>query len=136
MDIWESSANRCWLQGYVMIGEFFVGFVLVSADYSQLELRVLAGLSKDEGLCKLFRTGGDFFQTVTDRWNANTSIDVPLDRQKVKQVCGSASFSKAHAYLDFVCWNGLSASLSQKPQEYIFSRSPSIGDYSSFLYSK
>uniref|UniRef100_F1KT71 DNA-directed DNA polymerase n=1 Tax=Ascaris suum TaxID=6253 RepID=F1KT71_ASCSU len=63
------------------------GFVLVSADYSQLELRVLAGLSKDEGLCKLFRNGGDFFQTVTDRWNANTSIDVPLDRQKVKQLC-------------------------------------------------
>uniref|UniRef100_A0A914RJB1 DNA-directed DNA polymerase n=1 Tax=Parascaris equorum TaxID=6256 RepID=A0A914RJB1_PAREQ len=70
-----------------MIGEFFVGFVLVSADYSQLELRVLAGLSKDEGLCKLFCAGADFFQTVTDRWNADTSIDVPLDRQKVKQLC-------------------------------------------------
>uniref|UniRef100_A0A915BT89 DNA-directed DNA polymerase n=1 Tax=Parascaris univalens TaxID=6257 RepID=A0A915BT89_PARUN len=63
------------------------GFVLVSADYSQLELRVLAGLSKDEGLCRLFCAGADFFQTVTDRWNADTSIDVPLDRQKVKQLC-------------------------------------------------
>jgi DNA polymerase I len=35
------------------------GFVLVSADYSQIELRVLAHLSQDEVLLDAFRTGQD-----------------------------------------------------------------------------
>jgi DNA polymerase-1 len=35
------------------------GYQLVSADYSQIELRVLAHLSQDEVLCESFRTGED-----------------------------------------------------------------------------
>ena len=36
------------------------GHVLVSIDYSQIELRVLADLSGDEAMCEAFRKGGDF----------------------------------------------------------------------------
>src|SRR5213079_3420485 len=35
------------------------GYQLVSADYSQIELRVLAHLSQDEVLCESFRSGQD-----------------------------------------------------------------------------
>jgi DNA polymerase-1 len=35
------------------------GSVLISADYSQIELVVLAHLSKDDGLCSAFRDGKD-----------------------------------------------------------------------------
>jgi DNA polymerase-1 len=35
------------------------GFRLVSADYSQIELRILAHLSQDPGLLEAFRTGED-----------------------------------------------------------------------------
>ena len=38
------------------------GHQLVSADYSQIELRVLAHLSQDEVLCNSFRTGEDVHQ--------------------------------------------------------------------------
>jgi len=38
------------------------GYQLVSADYSQIELRVLAHLSQDEVLCESFRTGEDVHQ--------------------------------------------------------------------------
>lgn len=36
------------------------GHVLVSTDYSQIELRVLADLSGDEAMCRAFAEGGDF----------------------------------------------------------------------------
>ncbi len=45
-----------------MIREAFVapkGFDLISIDYSQIELRIMAHLSKDEGLIKAFENGED-----------------------------------------------------------------------------
>ena len=35
------------------------GFTMVSADYSQIELRIMAHLSRDEGLCTAFASGQD-----------------------------------------------------------------------------
>ena len=43
------------------------GWMIVSADYSQIELRVLAHLSKDEALMEAFRTGEDIHsRTASD----------------------------------------------------------------------
>jgi DNA polymerase I len=49
------------------------GACLVSADYSQIELRVLAHLSKDEGLLDAFRGDGDIHART-----AAAVFDVPL----------------------------------------------------------
>src|SRR5206468_2118382 len=35
------------------------GYVLLSADYSQIELRIIAALSREPGLLEAFRTGQD-----------------------------------------------------------------------------
>jgi DNA polymerase-1 len=43
------------------------GSVLISADYSQIELRVLAHLSGDEALVEAFRTGIDIHDRTADR---------------------------------------------------------------------
>lgn len=43
------------------------GHTLVSADYSQIELRVLAMLSGDPILCDVFQTGKDIHTTVASR---------------------------------------------------------------------
>jgi len=40
------------------------GHVLLSADYSQIELRVLAHLSEDETFCQAFAQGHDFHATI------------------------------------------------------------------------
>jgi len=40
------------------------GFLIASIDYSQIELRVAAGLSGDEKLMKVFKEGGDVHTTV------------------------------------------------------------------------
>ncbi|HET8760264.1 MAG TPA: DNA polymerase I, partial [Nitrospiria bacterium] len=50
------------------------GYVLLSADYSQIELRILAHLSGDEGLLEAFRTDGDVH---TD--TARTLFNLPAD---------------------------------------------------------
>ncbi len=57
--------------------EFFVaseGKVLVDADYSQIELRVLAHISRDENMLSAFLSGTDI-HTVT----ASQVFDVPID---------------------------------------------------------
>ncbi|HYD93008.1 MAG TPA: DNA polymerase [Candidatus Paceibacterota bacterium] len=43
------------------------GFSLVALDYSQIELRIAALLSKDEKLCEIFRSGRDVHQEVAAR---------------------------------------------------------------------
>ncbi len=43
------------------------GDVMVSADYSQIELRILAHLSGDEGLIEAFTSGMDFHQATAAR---------------------------------------------------------------------
>ena len=62
-------------------------YVLVSADYSQIELRIIAALSEEPGLMEAFRTGVDV-HTAT----ASKVFGVPLDavnaemRRKAKMV--------------------------------------------------
>lgn len=50
------------------------GFKIVAADYSQIELRIMAHLSKDEGLLKAFSEGKDIHSAT-----AAEVFNVPLD---------------------------------------------------------
>lgn len=43
------------------------GYVYIDADYSQIELRVLAHISKDENMLKAFREDGDIHREVASR---------------------------------------------------------------------
>lgn len=45
------------------------GHCLVSADYCQLELRILAHFSKDKSLCKIMTEPGDVFKSIAAKWN-------------------------------------------------------------------
>ncbi|WP_445170271.1 DNA polymerase I [Mycolicibacterium sp. Dal123E01] len=47
---------------------------LMTADYSQIEMRIMAHLSKDEGLIEAFRTGEDLHSFVASR-----AFEVPID---------------------------------------------------------
>ncbi len=63
------------------------GYVLVDADYSQIELRVLAAAANDENMCKAFRENTDI-HTVTASQVFNMPIDMitPLLRSRAKAV--------------------------------------------------
>jgi DNA polymerase-1 len=47
---------------------------IMTADYSQIEMRIMAHLSKDEGLIEAFRTGEDLHSFVASR-----AFSVPID---------------------------------------------------------
>ena len=60
--------------------------VLVSADYSQIELRVLAHLSQDETFCQAFAQGHDFHATIAAKvYGVDPSAVTPEMRSHVKQ---------------------------------------------------
>ncbi|CAG9532865.1 unnamed protein product [Cercopithifilaria johnstoni] len=63
------------------------GRILLSSDYRQLEIRMLAHLSADPQLISLFLAEGDFFEIITNRWNANEMLHIKVDRDKIKKLC-------------------------------------------------
>ena len=63
------------------------GHILVGADYSQLELRILAHLSGDENLRKVFNEGGDVFKSIAAVWKSKTIEQISAEeRQQAKHV--------------------------------------------------
>lgn len=46
-----------------------IGNIMLSADYCQLELRILAHFSKDATLCDIMRKPGDIFKNIAANWN-------------------------------------------------------------------
>lgn len=63
------------------------GFVLVDADYSQIELRVLAHISGDETMIKAFNDGDDIHTiTASQVFNMPLQMVTPLMRNRAKAV--------------------------------------------------
>lgn len=61
---------------------------LVSADFCQLELRILTHLSKDENLMRIMNSDRDVFKSVAAKWNKISESLVTDDmRQNTKQIC-------------------------------------------------
>jgi DNA polymerase-1 len=62
-------------------------FTLLSADYSQIELRILAAICKDEGLMHAFKNGEDIHRSTAALVFMVPLKDVTLDmRRKAKEV--------------------------------------------------
>ncbi|XP_004709845.1 DNA polymerase theta [Echinops telfairi] len=64
------------------------GGVMLAADYSQLELRILAHLSRDHHLIHALNTGADVFRSIAAEWKMIAPQSVGDDlRQQAKQIC-------------------------------------------------
>ncbi|XP_070322130.1 DNA polymerase theta isoform X1 [Odocoileus virginianus] len=66
----------------------FTGGLILAADYSQLELRILAHLSHDHRLIQVLNTGADVFKSIAAEWKM-IELDSVGDnlRQQAKQIC-------------------------------------------------
>ncbi|CAH1246909.1 POLQ [Branchiostoma lanceolatum] len=66
----------------------FQGGVLLAADYSQLELRIIAHLSQDSKLTQVLNSGQDVFKAIASQWKGVAMEDVSDKlRQQAKQLC-------------------------------------------------
>ena len=64
------------------------GYELLSADYSQIELRILAHMCKDDPLLKALNGEGDVFKTIASLVNKKPAKDINDDeRQAAKAIC-------------------------------------------------
>lgn len=64
------------------------GRVLISADYSQLEMRLMGAMAQDPQLTRLLADGGDTFRALTASWQGKAPDAVtPEERQQTKQLC-------------------------------------------------
>ncbi|CAK1598557.1 unnamed protein product [Parnassius mnemosyne] len=64
------------------------GCVFVSADYCQLEMRILTHYSCDPVLTKIMRSNVDVFKAIAASWSCVPEEEVDDDlRQKAKQLC-------------------------------------------------
>lgn len=64
------------------------GFVLLSADYSQIELRIMAHFSKDANLLAAIAESEDVFRSIASQWLKKSASDISSDeRNSIKQIC-------------------------------------------------
>lgn len=64
------------------------GRELISADFCQLELRILAHLSEDESLIRIFDSVNDIFVSIASKWRGIPEIQVTEKiRNDAKQIC-------------------------------------------------
>ncbi|GJM07573.1 MAG: DNA polymerase [marine bacterium B5-7] len=104
------------------------GYQLISADYSQIELRIMAHLSKDKGLCDAFSKGLD-----VHRATAAEVFGVPLDEvtSEQRRRAKAVNFGLIYGMSAF----GLAKQLDidrNEAQNYIdiyFERYPGVHDY-------
>ena len=103
--------------------------VLLSSDYSQIELRVLAHISGDEHLIDAFKHGADIHTSTAMRvFNIAKPEDVtPNDRRNAKAV----NFGVVYGISDFGLSNNLGISRKEAKAyiETYFERYPGIKDY-------
>ncbi|MEU1675717.1 DNA polymerase I [Streptomyces roseifaciens] len=103
----RTDEGRAIRRGFV-VGEGFES--LMTADYSQIELRVMAHLSEDEGLIEAFNSGEDLHTTVASQVFGVAKAEVdPEMRRKIKAM----SYGLAYGLSAF----GLSQQLNIAPGE-------------------
>ncbi len=104
------------------------GFVFIDADYSQIELRILASLSEDERLIKAYGSAQDIHAiTASEVFHVPLQEVTSLQRRNAKAV----NFGIVYGISAFGLGEGLSIS-KKEAQEYIdkyFETYPGVKEY-------
>ena len=103
-------------------------FVLLSADYSQVELRVLAHMSQDENLIETFRRGADIHRST-----ASGMFNVPEDQltSEQRRAAKTINFGVLYGMSAFRLSNELNISTGQAKDwiDAYFARYPRVQEF-------
>ena len=109
--------------------------ILLSADYSQIELRILAHFSKDEGLMKEFQNKNDIHSaTAASIFNVTTSAVEP-DMRKIAKIMNFGVLYGLSPY-GISQQTGLTPQQGQKFIEAYFGSYPKITEYLEYTKSQ
>ncbi len=104
------------------------GSVIISADYSQIELRIMAHLSQDKGLLRAFAAGEDVHRhTASEIFGIDSAVVASEQRRYAKVInfgliYGMSAFGLASQL-------GIERSAAQQYMERYFLRYPGVKDY-------
>ena len=89
----------------VAVRECFIAredYVLLSADYSQLEMRVLSHLSKDPLLIMFLKSGGDIYKLIAGHWY-EISVKFRVNKKRMQKSEGEVSVEEREMAKKICC---------------------------------
>ena len=104
------------------------GSVIVSADYSQIELRIMAHLSHDEGLLKAFAAGQDVHRATAAEVFGVGVDEVSNEQRRYAKVINFGLIYGMSAF-GLASQLGLERSAAQAYIDRYFARYPGVADY-------
>ncbi|KAE9536699.1 DNA polymerase I [Ursidibacter arcticus] len=104
------------------------GYVILAADYSQIELRIMAHLAKDANMIKAFAEGKDIHRST-----AAEIFDVPLEQvtSEQRRSAKAINFGLIYGMSDFGLSNqlGIGRAEAKKYMERYFQRYPAVQQF-------
>jgi DNA polymerase-1 len=104
------------------------GSVIVSADYSQIELRIMAHLSQDKGLLQAFAAGEDVHRHTAAEIFSVESASVTSEQRRYAKVINFGLIYGMSAF-GLASQLGIERSAAQQYMERYFLRYPGVKDY-------
>ena len=104
------------------------GAVLVSADYSQIELRIMAHLSHDAGLLKAFAAGEDIHRATAAEVFGVTVEEVSSEQRRYAKVINFGLIYGMSAF-GLASQLGIERAAAQSYIDRYFARYPGVADY-------
>ncbi len=104
------------------------GFRILAADYSQIELRIMAHLSRDRGLCEAFNQGRDIHRATASEVFGVSEDGVSKDQRRAAKainfglIYGMSAFGLARQL-------GIERGAAQQYVDLYFSRYPGVREY-------
>jgi DNA polymerase-1 len=104
------------------------GSVIVSADYSQIELRIMAHLSRDEGLLNAFAAGEDIHRATAAEVFGCSREEVSSEQRRYAKVINFGLIYGMSAF-GLAGQMGVERSAAQSYIDRYFARYPGVADY-------
>jgi len=104
------------------------GHIIMSADYSQIELRIMAHLSRDRGLLDAFARGEDIHRATAAEIFSLPPAEVPAEQRRYAKVINFGLIYGMSAF-GLASQLGIERGAAQQYMDRYFARYPGVAEY-------